>query len=342
VAAPKSKTAELCQRVTREAGSHALTIAPAGTGTSTAKSSDGALRWAVDFHSALNAPPTAILYELPTMTARRVLADNAELVRRVAALAISPAQFLKVPMPDGTLLDAWRIVPPGFDSTRKYPVLMFVYGGPSAPTVTDEWGGSTYLWHQMLAQRGYIVISADNRGAAWRGRDWRKGQMLRMGLPESQDQMDVARWLGRQSWGDSTRIGIWGWSYGGFLTALTASRGGDLFKAALCVAPVTDWRLYDTIYTERYMRTPRENEEGYRLSSPQTYVEGLRARFLLVHGTGDDNVHVQNSLQLANRFEAAGKLFTMLLYPNRTHSLAEGGVTPQLRESFTRFILENL
>ena len=343
LAAPKGKAVEPCQRITREAGSHALTVAPASASVAGAKSGGaGTTRFAVDFHSTLNLPVTATLYELSTMTARRTLADNAEIKRRVAALDISPAQFLRVPMPDGTQLDAWRIVPPGFDSTRKYPVLMFVYGGPSSPTVTNEWGGSTYLWHQMLAQRGYVVISADNRGAAWRGRDFRKVQVLRLGMPESQDQLDVARWLGRQSWADATRIGIWGWSYGGFMTALTAARGGDLFKAALCVAPVTDWRLYDTIYTERYMRTPRENPEGYRLSSAQTYVEGLHARFLLVHGTGDDNVHLQNSLQLANRLEGAGKVFSMLLYPNRTHSLSEGGVTAQLRESFTRFILDNL
>ena len=325
-----------CTRVTAQPGTHDLSIAPPVAGQRRGSA------FAVDLHSTLTTPYTATVYDLPAMTRRRAIEDNADLSRRLAALRIAPARFLKVPMPDGTLLDAWRIVPPGFDSTKKYPVLMFVYGGPTAPTVSDSWGGSTYLWHQLLAERGYVVISVDNRGAAWRGRSFRKTQVLHLGMKESQDQMDAARWIGRQSWGDASRIGIWGWSYGGYMTALTAGRGGDLFKAALCVAPVTDWRLYDTIYTERYMRTPDENPEGYRSSSAQAYVEGLKARFLVVHGTGDDNVHVQNTIQLANRLEGAGKLFYMLLYPNRTHSISEGGITPQLRESFTRFILENL
>jgi dipeptidyl-peptidase-4 len=182
----------------------------------------------------------------------------------------------------------------------------------------------------------------DNRGAAWRGRAFRKTTQLRLGLQESRDQIDVAKWIGRQTWGDARRIGIWGWSFGGYLSALAAGRGGDVFRTALVVAPVTDWRFYDTIYTERFMRTPRENPEGYRASSVLTYVDSVRAKMLIVHGTGDDNVHVQNTLQLADQLEAAGKVFSMLLYPNRTHSLAERNATPQLRESFTRFILENL
>jgi dipeptidyl-peptidase-4 len=245
-------------------------------------------------------------------------------------------------MPDGTLLDAYRIVPANFDSTRKYPVLMYVYGGPANPQVNDAWGGTRQLWHQSLAQQGYVVMVVDNRGAAWRGRDFRKTTQLRLGLKESQDQIDAARWIGRQSWGDAGRIGIWGWSFGGSMTFLSAARGGNVFKAALVVAPVTDWGLYDTIYTERFMWTPQENPVGYRESSPQAFVNGLTARTLLVHGTGDDNVHPQNTIQLANRLEAANKPFYMLLYPNRTHSISGGNTSVHLFNSFTRFILENL
>jgi dipeptidyl-peptidase 4 len=317
------------ERVTQGGGSHTLNIAPGA-------------RWGVDFHSQLNSPPTATLYELPSMRKVRVIADNAELKAKLAALRIAPATFIKVPMPDGTLLDGWRIVPPDFDSTKKYPVLMYVYGGPASPTVIDSWGGSRYLWHQMLAQRGYVVVSVDNRGAAWRGSDFRKVTQYRLGVRESQDQIDVAKWLAGRGYVDPKRIGIWGWSYGGFMTLMTTTRGGDVFKAGLSVAPVSDWRLYDTIYTERYMWIPQENAEGYRVSSPQQYAPNLTARLLLVHGTGDDNVHPQNTIQMADRLESAGKLFYQVLYPNRTHAISERGATPQLYDTFTRFILENL
>jgi len=182
----------------------------------------------------------------------------------------------------------------------------------------------------------------DNRGAAWRGREFRKVTQYQLGIRESQDQIDAARWIGRQPWADATRIGLWGWSYGGYMTALTLSRGGGVFKAGMAVAPVVDWRYYDTIYTERFMWTPQENAEGYRRSAVLPYVGGLTARFLLVHGTGDDNVHPQNSIVLANALEAANKPFAMLLYPNRTHSISGGNAQPHLFESLTRFVLENL
>jgi dipeptidyl-peptidase-4 len=317
------------ERVTKEPGSHVFDLSPDG-------------RYAVDSYSTINAPPTATLYALPSMRVIRVLQDNAALKAKVAQLSIKPATFIKVPMPDGTTLDAFRMVPANFDSTRKYPVLMYVYGGPASPLVNDAWGGTRPLWLQSLAQQGYVVICADNRGAAWRGRDFRKTTQYRLGLKESDDQMNVARWIGRQSWGDASRIGIWGWSYGGYLSSLTAARGGDLFKAAIVVSPVTDWDLYDSIYTERYMWTPQQNAEGYKVSAPLSYVAGVKARLLLVHGTGDDNVHPQNTIQLADKLEAANKPFYMLLYPNRTHSISGGNTSVHLFNSLTRFVLENL
>ncbi|MEO6529139.1 MAG: S9 family peptidase [Gemmatimonadaceae bacterium] len=317
------------ERVTKEAGTHVFDMSPDA-------------RFAVDIHTTINSPAVATLYALPSMKVVRVLQDNAALKARIARLAIRPIEFIKVPMPDGTQLDAYRIVPANFDSTKKYPVLMYVYGGPASPVVNDRWGDNRVLWHQSLAQQGYIVIAADNRGAAWRGNDFRKTTQLKLGLKESQDQMDVARWIGKQSWGDSSRIGIWGWSYGGYLSSLTVGRGGDLFKAAIIVSPVTDWGLYDTIYTERFMWTPRENAEGYRAAAPLNYVDGIKARLLLVHGTGDDNVHPQNTIQLADKLEAANKPFYMLLYPNRTHSIAGGNTSIHLFNSLTRFVKENL
>ena len=317
------------ERVTPQAGTHGFNISPDA-------------RYAVDIHSTISAPPVATLYSLPSMRVIRVLQDNAPLKSRLAQVSMRPAEFMKVPMPDGTVLDGYRIVPATFDSTKKYPVLMYVYGGPAAPQVNDAWGGTRLLWHQSLAQQGYVVVCVDNRGAAWRGRDFRKTTQYTLGVKESQDQIDAAKWIGRQSWADAQRIGIWGWSYGGFMSALAAGRGGDVFMAALVVAPVTDWHLYDTIYTERYMWTPKENAAGYRDGSPQTYAKGVKARMLLVHGTGDDNVHPQNTLQYANKLQAAGTPFYMMLYPNRTHSISGGNTSVHLYNSFTRFLLESL
>lgn len=317
------------ERVTATSGSHSATIGPGA-------------RFLVDFHSSASTPTRVTLHELPSMRERRVLADNAELASKVQALSIRTPEFFRIPMPDGVELDAYRIVPADFDSTQRYPVLMYVYGGPASPTVVDSWGGSRYLYHQYLAQQGYIVVSVDNRGAAWRGRDFRKITQLNLGEHESRDQIDAARWLGMRSWVDPARIGIWGWSYGGYLSALTAGKGGDVFDAAVVVAPVTDWRLYDTIYTERFMWLPSQNADGYRTSAPQNHVENLSAQMLIVHGTGDDNVHPQNTFQYVDALEAAGKPFYMLLYPNRTHSISGGNSQAHLYHAMSRFLIDNL
>jgi dipeptidyl-peptidase-4 len=316
------------RRVSQAAGVHRVTISPDA-------------RYAVDVHSTLRTPPTVTLYELPNFTRRRVLSDNAQLRDRLAGLGIG-GEFFQIPMPDGVRLDAYRITPPGFNTTRKHPVLIYVYGGPASPQVNDQYGGPRYLWHLMMAQRGYVVISVDNRGAAWRGRDFRKVTQLRLGQHEVRDQIDAVKWLGQQSWVDASRIGIWGWSYGGYMTALATGRGGDLFRIGIVGAPVTDWRLYDTIYTERLMWIPQENKQGYDESAPQTYVAGITARLLLIHGTGDDNVHPQNTMQFAEKLIAANKPFSMLLYPNRTHTIMVGSAQAHLFDQLTRFVLANL
>lgn len=315
-------------RVTSAPGTHTVSIGPGA-------------RFMVDEYSSASRPPRAAVVDLRTLSQRRVLASNDTLERRVAALGLRPLEFLKVPMPDGTLLDGWRIAPATFDSTKRYPVLLYVYGGPAAPTVNDAWGGSRYLWHQMLAQHGYIVMSVDNRGAAWRGREFRKVTQLHLGEHESRDQIDAARWLARQRWVDGARIGIWGWSYGGYMSALSAFTGGSVFKAAIAVAPVTDWRLYDTIYTERYMWLPGENAAGYAASAPLTHVGGLTANFLLVHGLTDDNVHAQNAIQLVDRLITARKPFELMLYPTGKHGISASN-TPHLYDLLTRFVLEKL
>lgn len=317
------------ERLTTSRGSHRVSIGPGA-------------RYLVDVHSTITTPTTASLYELPAMRQVRVLQDNGELQRTVAALNVTAPEFFRIPMPDGTRLDAYRVVPPDFNERTPYPVLMYVYGGPASPTVNDAWGGSRYLWHQLLAQQGYVVVSVDNRGAAWRGRDFRKATQLRLGMLESQDQVDAARWLARQRWVDGDRIGIWGWSYGGYMTAMTTARGGDIFRMGISVAPVTDWRLYDTIYTERFMWLPRINEDGYRQTSVMTHLSGLTAELLLVHGTGDDNVHAQNTLVLADSLVNLGLPFSMLVYPNRTHSISGGNTSIHLFNQMTRFVKEKL
>ncbi len=317
-------------RVTQGDGSHTLNVGPGG-------------RYAIDTHSSFGIPSTMSLHEFPSMRRVRVIEDNAALKQRLSATGIRAGGFFRLPAADGTtMLDAYRLVPSTFDSTKKYPVLMYVYGGPASPQVNDSWGGTRYLWHQSLTQKGYVVVVVDNRGAAWRGRDFRKMTQNQLGKLESDDQIAAARWLGQRSWADSARIGIWGWSYGGYMTAMATMRGGNLFRMGMSVAPVTDWRLYDTIYTERFMWTPQDNGAGYTASAPLTHVNGLTAKFLLVHGLGDDNVHPQNSVQLMQKLQLARKPFSLMLYPNKTHSISGAGGTLHLYDTLTRFVLENL
>jgi dipeptidyl-peptidase-4 len=316
-------------RVTRDAGTHRVSIAPGG-------------RYFVDSYTTASQPPVVTLRSLPSPATARVLEGNTALREKLDRLAMRPPELFQIPMPDGVRLNAFRIVPADFDSTRKYPVLMYVYGGPGSQTVTDDYGGDRYLWHQLLAQRGFIVVSVDGRGTGARGAAFEHAVYQKLGQHESEDQIAAATWLAARPWVDANRIGIWGWSYGGYMAAMTSFRGGRIFRMAISVAPVTDWHLYDDVYTERYMRRPVDNPEGYEQGSAQNHVDGLAARYLLIHGTGDDNVHPQNSIQLADRLEEAGKLFSMVLYPNRTHAIAGGNARAHLFHTLTRFVEEEL
>jgi dipeptidyl-peptidase 4 len=316
------------QQLSREPGTHNATLSPAGT-------------YYLETYSTISTPMVTRLHRADG-TQVRVLAENARLKATVAALNVRAPEFLTIPGADGTPLNAWMIKPADFDPARRYPVLMYVYGGPGSQTVTDAWGGSRYLWHQMLAQRGYIVVSVDNRGTGARGHDFEKSVYMDLGAKESADQIAAAVWLAQQPFVDATRLGIWGWSYGGYMTSFTLTRPGSPFKAGIAVAPVTDWWLYDTIYTERFMRTPQENAEGYRRSAPVNAAADLRGRLLLVHGTGDDNVHFQNSVRLANALQNAGKQFTFMAYPNRNHSISGGRTSVHLFTMMTDWLEQNL
>lgn len=300
-------------------------------------------RYALETFSSFGSPPVIRLVRLPGHQVIRTLVDNAMLRRRVARLRRGTAEFFTVTADDGSKMPAYLMRPADFDSTRRYPLLLHVYGGPGSSTVNDSWGGY-YLWHLMLTQRGYLVASVDNHGTpAPLGRAWRKAVYGQLGVVESRDQAAAARALGQRPYVDSRRIGIWGWSYGGFMSLNSLFRYPDLFRAGVVVSPVTHWSLYDNVYTERFNGLPAENKAGYDRGSPLTYVNGLRGNLLLVHGSGDDNVHYQNTEVLINALVSANKPFTLMEYPNRTHCICQGRNTQlHLFELITRYLDQNL
>ena len=313
-------------------GSHSYTLSPGA-------------RYAVHSWSGFGSPSQAEVVRLPRHETVRTLTTNSRLRARVGGLQRGRAFFTQLPADDGTLLDAYVMLPPGMDSTRTYPVLMHVYGEPASTTVNDSWGGSGYLWHLMLTQQGYIVASVDGRGTpSPRGREWRKSVYGRVGVQASADQAAAARALAaRYPFVDAARVGIWGRSGGGSQTLNSLFRFPDVFALGMSVAPVPDQRLYDTIYQERYSGHPATNPESYRVGSPITYAEGLRGDLLLVHGTGDDNVHYQGTERLVNRLVELNKPFTMMAYPNRSHGISEGeGTTLHVYGLLTRYLQENL
>ena len=219
---------------------------------------------------------------------------------------------------------------------------MWAYGGPGSQTVLDAWGGAYYLWFQKLARDGYLVASVDNRGTGGRGARFKRQVYLHLGRFESADQIAAARYFGALPYVDPARIGLWGWSYGGYVASRTMFVGGGVFRAAIAVAPVADWRLYDTIYTERYMLTPAENPDGYDEGSSMAYADSLKGRLLLVHGTGDDNVHFQNTIQMVQRLERANKQFDLRIYPNKTHSISGGNTSENVFGLLTEWLQKNL
>ncbi|HEY0459140.1 MAG TPA: S9 family peptidase [Pyrinomonadaceae bacterium] len=302
-------------------------------------------RWAIHNYSSMGSPPKYEIVNLTTKTTARVMEDNAELRAKLEKLKKGPQEFFKVDIGDGVSLDGWMIKPPGFDPNKKYPILFYVYGEPAAQTVTDNWDGFNYPWHLMLAQQGYIVASLDNRGTpAPKGRAWRKAIYRKNGVVNSSDQANAVKaMLARMPYLDASRVGIWGWSGGGVSTLNAMFRYADIYKMGMAVAPVPDQRFYDTIYTERYMGLPDANAADYKQSSPITFAEGLKGDLLIVHGTGDDNVHYQGTETLINKLIALNKPFTMMAYPNRTHSISEGeNTTRHLFSLLTRYLNEHL
>jgi dipeptidyl-peptidase-4 len=296
-------------------------------------------------YSTFGKPPRTELIRLPSHGVLRSVVENAAVSEKVSKLKRGESEFFRVDIGGGVQLDGWMIKPPDFDPSKRYPVLFHVYGEPAGQTVLDVWGSNNYLWHLMLSQQGYIVMSVDNRGTpAPRGRAWRKVVYRQIGVLASQEQAAAAKAIiERWKFVDPARIGIWGWSGGGSMTLNMMFRYPEIYKTGMSVAPVANQRYYDTIYQERYMGLPQQNGEDYKRGSPITFADKLQGNLLLVHGTGDDNVHYQNSEALINALVAANKPFTLMSYPNRTHSISEGPNT--MRHLFgllTRYLHENL
>lgn len=272
----------------------------------------------------------------------REITDNAELQQRLGNYRLSEKEFFDFESETGQRLNGWMIKPLDFDPNKEYPLLMFVYGGPGSQTVQDKYDGFNHFWYQSLAAEGYVIVSVDNRGTGARGRDFRTATYQQLGKYETEDQIAAARYLGRQSYIDSSRIGIWGWSYGGYMSSLALSKGADYFKMAIAVAPVTNWRFYDNIYTERYMRTPQENAEGYDDNSPINHVDKIKGAYLLVHGSADDNVHVQNTMRMTEALVQADVQFDLFIYPDRNHGIFGGNTRYHLYRKMTEFIKSQL
>ncbi len=344
VASPDNPTQRFLFRARLDGRGAPERLTPAGAGGTHEYDVAPGFRWALHTASAFGDPPRVELVRLPGHRVQRTLVSNDSLRARMAGLAGGPGEFFRVDVGGGVELDGWMLKPPGFDPSRRYPVLFYVYGEPAAVTVTDRWGGRNYLWHRMLAQQGYLVVSLDNRGTpAPRGREWRKVVYRRVGVLTAADQAAAARVIRGWAFVDSTRLGMWGWSGGGSMTLHALFRYPELYRAGIAVAPEADIHYYDTAYTERYMGLPQENPEAYRAGSPITYADGLRGDLLLVHGTGDDNVHYQATEALINALVAAGKPFEMMAYPNRTHAINEGeGTSRHLFGLFTRYLAEHL
>lgn len=295
------------------------------------------------YHASVQQPLSVKLYQLPSNQLVRTLEENQTFQQAAAQYRLSQREFFTFKTTDGTELNGYLMKPPDFDPTKRYPLLMHVYGGPGSQQVLNTYtSGVNDLWHNLLAQQGYLIACVDNRGTGGRGEAFKKITYANLGKYEVEDQIQAAKYLSSLPFVDKERIGIWGWSYGGYMSLLCLLLGNDVFKLAIAVAPVTNWRFYDTIYTERYLKLPQENSAGYDNYSPITHAEKLKGKLLLIHGTGDDNVHFQNAIALQNALIAAGKQFDSFYYPDRNHGLYGGNTRLHLYEMMTNFILKNL
>ncbi|WP_291285836.1 S9 family peptidase [Flavobacterium sp.] len=311
------------------------------TGTSSATFSPNFQFFINTFSSNLQ-PTTYTLNEAKTGKEIQVIENNKELSSKLAAYNLPAKEFFVLKTAKGNELNAWILKPKDFDPSKKYPVFMYQYSGPGSQQVNNDWNNSDDYWFVSLTQQGYIVACVDGRGTGFKGADFKKVTQKELGKYEVEDQIDAAKVIGAYPYVDVTRIGIFGWSYGGFMASNCIFQGNDVFKMAIAVAPVTNWRFYDSVYTERYMQTPQENASGYDQNSPINHVDKLKGKFLLIHGSADDNVHVQNSMQMMEALIQANKQFDSQIYPDKNHGIYGGKTRIQLYNKMTNFIKENL
>lgn len=318
----------IMKQLTNEPGWHSISF----TGT---------FDYFLDNYSSMTNPGIAVLKDREGVVAR-VLEENKELRSKLEDMNLGKIEFGSFTTSENVKLDYWKILPPDFTADKQYPVLFFVYGGPGYQTVKNQWQGANYMWYQYMASKGYIVISVDNRGSGGRGEEFKKLTYLNLGKYETIDYIEAAKFFGNQPYVNKARIGIFGWSYGGFMASNCITKGADYFKAAVAVAPVTNWRYYDNIYTERYMRTPNENAAGYDDNSPINHVDKIKGSYLLIHGNADDNVHFQNSAEMVMAMNAKNIKYDAEYYPNTNHSIRGGKIRLHLFSKITDFLLLNL
>ena len=291
----------------------------------------------INTFSSAATPPKYTLNSAVNGDVVKNIKDNDVLAKKVSEFTTSQKEFTTINV-NGNDLNMWTIKPANFDATKEYPLFMFQYSGPGSQQVANKWNSANDYWYQMLAQKGYIVACVDGRGTGFKGADFKKVTQKELGKFEVEDQIEAAKLLGQRNYVDASRIGIWGWSYGGFMSSNALFKGNDVFKMAIAVAPVTSWRFYDSIYTERYMTTPQENASGYDDNSPINHVDKLKGDFLLIHGTGDDNVHLQNTMRMVEALIQADKQFEWMIYPDKNHGIYGGNTRKHLYTKMTNFI----
>ena len=317
-----------------------VTLLSEKTGTNSANFSHN-YNYFIETSSSAAKPYTYVLKDGNGKTLKE-LQNNEEQLKKLQADNMVTKEFFTIPNEAGDQMNAWIMKPKDFDPNKKYPLFMFQYSGPGSQQVTNSWDQGNGLWFNHLVQKGYIVACVDGRGTGYKGTEFKKVTYLNLGKYEIEDQTAAAKWFGKQSYINKDRIGIFGWSFGGYMASLALTKGADVFKTGIAVAPVTNWRYYDSVYTERFMRTPQENPAGYDDNSPTSYAELLKGKFLLIHGTADDNVHFQNSMEFAEALIQNKKQFEFMAYPDKNHGIAGGQTRAQLYQKMTDFLLNNL
>ena len=295
----------------------------------------------INTHSSAEQPNTYTLRDFNGKTLRELQNNNSAL-KKLQSDGFVTKEFFQIPNKNGDQMNAWMIKPKDFSPNKKYPVLMYQYSGPGSQQVNNAWDGRNTIWFNLLAQKGYIVLCVDGRGTGYRGTKYKKATYKNLGKYEIEDQIAAAQWIGSQSYVDAGRIGIFGWSFGGYMASLAMTKGADVFKVGIAVAPVTTWRYYDTIYTERYLQTPQENPQGYDENSPINFADLMKGKYLLIHGTADDNVHYQNAVEMAEALIQKNKEFEFMTYPDKNHGIYGGNTRLHLHQKMTDFILNNL